>query len=790
MVDHENEAAALGERAAADDIGASETTTDAGIIQRRQPEVNLVALFAGGDHCHYVARSTGRIRADGKAEADYVAVHNPPDAAAWRMHLADGDPSWLVVIPIRRPDSRCRFGAIDIDNFRIDHAALARRVDALGMPLIVDRSKSGGAHLWLFLTDWAPAARVRALLKRWAAALGHAGVEVFPKQDQIDGAHDGNGIAAPYRKGTFAYGPHGNVLGLGEFISRAEQLRVTIEQAEGIEVAVPAATLIAARAAAPIADALGPGQRYPALFSLAGTMRRRGMSDEAIFAALMAENLAKCDPPHDEQTIRAIVEGITKYPTGTVERLHDDDDIDAEQRRVMAEFNDKHFVAKEAGQVRVYSIEHDPAVDREALTRSTAADFKLLYCNRIVPADKDDDKGNVKYEQAGKWWLGHRRRRQYERIAFMPGHQEPPGTYNLWRGFAVKPMAGDWSLLKQHMLDIVCAGDCACFDYLLRWMARKAQHPAEQGWTAVAMRGEEGVGKGIVAQEFGRLFGQHFLHVGNSKHLVGNFNLHLRDCVVLFADEAFWAGDKQGESTLKMLVTEDEIPIEGKHRDVVMGRNHIGIMMASNAAWVIPAGPTARRFFMLDVPSTRQNDRAYFKAIIEQMANGGRAAMLHDLLSMDLTGFEVRDFPRTRALDEQKLHSLRPKQAWLYDILMRGRVFEGDDRWRTYVVCDDLHKSYVTTTRQEGASARSTQVQLGIFLKEVFKEQIDRRELTIKRRTGQFDMHGDPEMKDMETHCYLLPDLRQGRQAMDRYLQFKTKWPEEVSAISTDLADY
>jgi hypothetical protein len=33
------------------------------------------------------------------------------------------------------------------------------------------------------------------------------------------------------------------------------------------------------------------------------------------------------------------------------------------------------------------------------------------------------------------------------------------------------------------------------------------------------------------------------------------------------------AGDAQGESTLKMIITESQIPIERKHHDVVMGKN-------------------------------------------------------------------------------------------------------------------------------------------------------------------------------------------------------------------------
>jgi hypothetical protein len=60
------------------------------------------------------------------------------------------------------------------------------------------------------------------------------------------------------------------------------------------------------------------------------------------------------------------------------------------------------------------------------------------------------------------------------------------------------------------------------------------------------MRGGRGTGKGMFVRAFGSIFGQHFTHISHSKHLTGNFNAHLEDCVVLFVDEGFWAGDKQG----------------------------------------------------------------------------------------------------------------------------------------------------------------------------------------------------------------------------------------------------
>ena len=73
----------------------------------------------------------------------------------------------------------------------------------------------------------------------------------------------------------------------------------------------------------------------------------------------------------------------------------------------------------------------------------------------------------------------------------------------------------------------------------------------------MVLRGGRGTGKGVVARAIGRLFGQHFVHVSHARHLTGNFNAHLAECVLLFVDEAFWAGDKQGEAQLKRMITED-----------------------------------------------------------------------------------------------------------------------------------------------------------------------------------------------------------------------------------------
>jgi putative DNA primase/helicase len=58
------------------------------------------------------------------------------------------------------------------------------------------------------------------------------------------------------------------------------------------------------------------GQRHNTLLSLAGTMRRRGFSDEAIAAALLITNELYCVPPLDEAEVLSIVASSTQYPAG------------------------------------------------------------------------------------------------------------------------------------------------------------------------------------------------------------------------------------------------------------------------------------------------------------------------------------------------------------------------------------------------------------------------------------------------------------------------------------------
>ena len=129
----------------------------------------------------------------------------------------------------------------------------------------------------------------------------------------------------------------------------------------------------------------------------------------------------------------------------------------------------------------------------------------------------------------------------------------------------------------------------SAYEYVLNWSARTVQHPELAGEVAIVMRGGEGCGKGVYGRWFRKLFGQHGAQVSNAAHLVGKHNEHLRDCIFLFADEAFYAANPQHESVQKALITEDTIAIEPKGFAIVFVPNMLHILMASNSDWVIRA---------------------------------------------------------------------------------------------------------------------------------------------------------------------------------------------------------
>ena len=173
--------------------------------------MNFSDIFVGGNQAH----------GEWDQQRGAKTVKKPASSEDYDRHL--NGICGLGLVPIRE-DNTCRFAAIDIDVDTIDHQELYKKLQARKIPATVCRSKSGGAHVYVFMSEpGLPAAIVQSFLKRWASLLGYPGAEIFPKQVKITPQILGNWINLPYfnveRSVRYAVGKTGS-LSLDEFFSQ------------------------------------------------------------------------------------------------------------------------------------------------------------------------------------------------------------------------------------------------------------------------------------------------------------------------------------------------------------------------------------------------------------------------------------------------------------------------------------------------------------------------------------------------------------------------------------------
>jgi hypothetical protein len=315
----------------------------------------------------------------------------------------------------------------------------------------------------------------------------------------------------------------------------------------------------------------------------------------------------------------------------------------------------------------------DPSLKCSTIEFISPSSLEKMFAHDTIITGYSGKKPN--YQNVISAWLHSPDRRKHEGIVFDPGQDHGPNFFNLWRGFTVKPKKAHIDLYLNHIHDVIADSDVKVYDHLIAVMADAVQLRPRPG-VSVAILGKQGVGKGVFISNFGALFGRHYLHITQGEHLTGRFNRHLAEGMIVFVDEALWAGEKKAEGVLKGLITEDRLMIEAKGFDAYAIKNHNRVFMASNNDWIVPAGLEERRFFVARASDRHMQDRDYFGRIQEQMNNGGREGLLRYLQQYDLTGIDITAFPRTKELANQKLLSMDLVDQFWYYVLQNGMLYK------------------------------------------------------------------------------------------------------------------
>jgi hypothetical protein len=271
------------------------------------------------------------------------------------------------------------------------------------------------------------------------------------------------------------------------------------------------------------------------------------------------------------------------------------------------------------------------------------------------------------------------------------------------------------------------------------------------------------------------------LTLDDPEQVLGNFNKHLINKSVIFADEAFFAGNRKHAAKLKTFITRPDIFVEPKGVDGFVAPKMFRLIMASNDEHVIHAEVDDRRNLVLNVDARQHNqDREYFAAMAEEWKGGGRRALFRWLTGRwwgEQVGegrFRMWKRPVTEGLNEQKDLSLERPKMVIHRMLEEGEppcAFEASHRDGTVFVptrllveagrLDPHHEAALSDALRvlAGSGASSTRRYIG--------EGRDRRQF----------------------RGFWLAPLEECRRRWEAHLRRKVRWPSGVTTWAVELRD-
>lgn len=303
------------------------------------------------------------------------------------------------------------------------------------------------------------------------------------------------------------------------------------------------------------------------------------------------------------------------------------------------------------------------------ITAQKREGFNTLFACRWARGD------DGKQIPAGTAWKCSTNRREYDRIGYWPGdYGRPPQSYNLWQCWGIEPKKGDWSIIYDHIFNVVANGDKGKATYILDFCAHMLQRPWEKPGVALVLRGRKGTGKSLLTEILARVVGKpNTLITASGKKLFAQFNWHVADKLLIGAEEAFFVGNRELNDQLKHLLTGDEIEVEQKYGQRISIKSMHRMIMTSNHDQVIAASDDERRYFVCDVSDRRRGDDAYFAPLVKVIKGEDDvtlAAFMYELQKRNIQNWKPEKAARNAAsidLARQKLMSLEPPLQWLLE---------------------------------------------------------------------------------------------------------------------------
>ncbi len=637
----------------------------------------------------------------------------------------------VVLPPIRKSDSKCRWGAIDVDGevYNSDEIKieLLQKIEDLKLPLIPCYSKSKGLHLYIFFMEWTAAKTVRDILRTFLKQLELPDdTECFPKQTELKETDTGNGIMLPHMHGK------GNdyIRSFNEkkiFTGTLEEFEKEIVNgsvfAESIDIDVPEETKQPKQKKDNLKDnLLDTDPEKPTKWEILkaikdGTIKQHPTIGGKYYSWIQII-ICKCVKQGfgDNEILKLIkevhqdkisgVESEYTYPGGYQSQI----DYTRKERQLnIPNPGDTEFL-------KTQSI--DSAVKLDEIKKSYCYVMANDMFNKIGSGDFYQDKQINNFHKhevfLEKGTLTNKllSTQSFAKAqTFITSAAHPPGLLNIKKP-GIVPLINKGIVLNIYIPNHIIPkqGDVRFiiefFVWLLgeekwkmieQWIAFMILFPGiKMKWAVVLVSVVEGVGKGLLARLCSRILGSDNVNENaNYKHLTNTHNTLLIGTQLLVLNEVSlgdFKSKQEGTNTLKNFVADDIYSCNFKNKPMVKLPNLTNFMLLSNDERVVGAPNGGRRYYFCNIKKTEQdiiqktNENFYDKAWKFIDSDEGAAALLYyftnEVKIVDGSIFKKRA-PQTNDLLELIEQSKHPLQKKLEFDLTRpdetGRkIFQAD----------------------------------------------------------------------------------------------------------------
>lgn len=238
--------------------------------------------------------------------------------------------------------------------------------------------------------------------------------------------------------------------------------------------------------------------------------------------------------------------------------------------------------------------------------------------------------------------------------------------FNLWRPSGLEPIAGDASILVNH-LRYLCPTDEE-FELLADCLAFMVQYPGQKLKFSPVIIGKQGTGKSALATLMSTILGAHNTAHVTTGEMRSDFNGWIAEKQLVIVEEIMAEGRIAIMNVLKPLITEGTITINRKYIPSYKIENVANFIFLSNYRNALRLEADDRRYFVIASERDKQ-PQDYYKALFGWIKTSPGVA-LHWLQSRDLSNFDPDKPPPITAGKAKMIQYSANKQKVLIETLI------------------------------------------------------------------------------------------------------------------------